>query len=250
MMEFIYCGKVEIEEKDVARFQKVLKNLRIESIRLDPMRFDHLQPPPKRFEIPQMSMTQNQPNDTQMSYFDPDIKIKEEKVDETIEFGNERVVDWDRDYEFEDDDSKSENGEHSGDFKSILNTQRVAMIRQNLSKNLSPRPEVPFYLQIPRQRVRVDSVIKRNEDRIFMDENPDLCPFCKKRAKTSKHRNEHVKYCTENPDRVVSKCPYCEKSFCDPYYVRKHIRTIHSEIAGVKNEESFHMNMSGMQESQ
>lgn len=78
------------------------------------------------------------------------------------------------------------------------------------------------------RRVTIDSVVKGQRARTFMEMFPINCPFCMKKAKNQKHRNEHVKYCIKNPDRVISTCPLCDKNFCDPYYVRKHLIHVHS----------------------
>lgn len=225
-MEFIYCGKVDVEDKDVLRFQKILKNLRIESTRVE----------------------------EDFSYLNPEIKIKEEKIDDVseIDYGMEKVEDYDMDYEslMEDDETKSGDGEYS---PMTTANQRIAKIRQNLSKTLAAgtqssffsktskqRTQSPFFSKTPKTRTRVEMVVKDDDNKAFMDLHPLICPFCRKKAKTMKHRNEHVKYCSENPDRVVSKCPYCEKSFCDPYYVRKHIKTLHADIThGFEN--TFHL---------
>lgn len=226
MMEFIYCGKVDVENQDVHKFQKILKNLRIDSIKTD--------------------------DTITSSFFDSNVvKIKEEKVDEVVEpsYDDEQIEDIDMD----DDDENylTEGDSRSGDGEYIpmrtATSQRMAKIRQNFVKTLSARPRPPGLMRMQSQgtskpRTRIENVVKDDEAKAFMDLHPEICPFCKKKAKTLKHRNEHVKYCSENPDRVVSKCPYCDKSFCDPYYVRKHVKTIHSKVmGGMKFEKSYHL---------
>lgn len=94
------------------------------------------------------------------------------------------------------------------------------------TKEISYKCLIPQWIQ-PRQRILVNDVVKNKQAREMMNNFPETCPFCEKFLKTTKHRNEHVKYCYKNPDRVISECPFCNKTFCDPYYVRKHIYAIH-----------------------
>lgn len=190
-MEFIYCGKVDVNENHMDEFKKLLETLKIDT-KINEMKEEAFNDDDEMFE---------------------EIKVKEEKGDfseiiQMTEMHEEGQVEGGN-YEYSSDEPAS---------SSFLQQQRQ---------------QTPKIIKVvshaPRKRTKVDSVVKSEIARRFMDENPTDCPFCKKSSSSNKNRNEHVKYCTLNPDRVVSYCPYCDKSFCDPYYVRKHIKTLHSD---------------------
>jgi hypothetical protein len=125
-------------------------------------------------------------------------------------------------------------------FRKILDMLRIEAVTEIdddgdddcIEEYIDEPEEAPLLMQSnsdpgQRRRVTMSTVVKDEAARQFMERNPLTCPFCKKLSTLTKHRNEHVKYCIKNCDRIESKCPYCDKSFCDPFYVRKHVRAIH-----------------------
>lgn len=200
LIEFIYCGKVDVKSSELEKFQKVLKNLKIESLRSEPK--------PQKVKFEAKPSTSN--------HIEPIVRIKEE-VDDEDSSGVVIEVQMEEDGEVHYSDNSD------GEYKPPR--KRVKPLGNEIMTTT-----IPLTMHAPRRRTRIEDVVKKDEAKMWMDLRPEICPFCNKKAKTNKHRNEHVKYCSENPDRIVSKCPYCDKSFCDPYYVRKHVRTIHSEV--------------------
>lgn len=104
-------------------------------------------------------------------------------------------------------------------FKRIINLQKPST-QQETRFQSSPGGKLEGKIHLG--RVVPSKILQK-----FMNENPGICPFCKKQFKTPKHRNEHVKYCFQNPNRIVSVCPLCDKNVCDPYYLRKHMKNVH-----------------------
>lgn len=153
-----------------------------------------------------------------------EIKIKEENSED------QNIIDLN-----ENEAQSNYSSDDSNDFElpMSLMTQELSIQQppRKVRKLIRPmRPNIDFSPRKP--RVKLYNVIKNEKVKKFMELNPQICPFCKKISKSNKHRNEHVKYCVSNPDRIISKCPHCSKSFCDPYYVRKHMKTIHGDDGG------------------
>lgn len=180
IMDFIYLGRVDVKEKDAQKFQKMLKDLKIES---------------KVYETAKEIKLEDNSD-----AIDDNILIEE---DLSVGCGKFEPID------------ASENVD--------LGTFDLTESNQQSRKAIQAKPPILF----PSQRITIESVVLNDQVKKFMAENPITCPFCWKEATSLKHRNEHVKYCRCNPNRVISKCPLCEKNFCDPYYLRKHLRLMH-----------------------
>lgn len=195
-MEFIYCGKVNVKETELGKFNKILKNLRIESMRS----MTHALKPEATNEV---------------------IKIKEEAVDDDdlVRVAQEEgeIPDF----------SEGSDDEYQPPGKRQCTASGST---SNYYPNISHPYLLPSDPGFQKKRIKIDDVVKNEEHKMWLELRPEICPFCNKKAKTQKHRNEHVKYCSQNPDRVVSNCPFCAKSFCDPYYVRKHCKNTHAEM--------------------
>lgn len=110
-------------------------------------------------------------------------------------------------------------------FKRIINLQKQPP-QSSPETRFQTNPGGKLEGKIHLGRVVPSKVLQK-----FMNENPGICPFCKKHFKTPKHRNEHVKYCFQNPNRIISVCPLCDKNVCDPYYLRKHMKNVHGNEA-------------------
>lgn len=211
LMEFIYCGKVNVKETELVKFNKTLKNLRIEAMSGG-------------------DGIKKEVND------DDVVEIKEE-LDEDDDDSNLIT-----ELHIKEDGEIPDYGSSDGEYLPPSKRKRVSTTAASGSS--SNYAAVPFRLPgdpaFQKRRIRVEDVIKSEEHKMWFDLRPEICPFCSKKAKTNKHRNEHVKYCTENPDRIVSQCPFCNKSFCDPYYVRKHCKNIHADMLGLNSSDVDH----------
>lgn len=182
---------MDVKGSEVEKFQKILKNLRIESIRCENLKAEN---------------------------GDESVRIKEEVVDEE-----------------EEEEANDEDGEvfaYLSDSNECQPTPKRQRVAPSTSKNSSSE-------NARKRRVKIEDVVKNKQVKLWFDLRPDTCPFCNKKAKTTKHRNEHVKYCSENPDRIISRCPHCSKSFCDPYYIRKHIRTVHADLLNQSHSQNI-----------
>lgn len=217
-MQYIYCGKVDIKESEVLPFKKILSTLKIE-INLE----DHHRISSHPHTKPAATVTSNQNQQQDQSV--NEIQIKEEKFDDDencVQVLDSEFMDCSSDYQAPEIDMSSPSLSQN---YSLPNLHSFKPSRTPRIGRISNGHEAP----LSRHRTKLEAVVRSRDHRHFMDLNPLDCPFCMKTSSTNKHRNEHVKYCTLNPDRIVSKCHYCDKNFCDPYYVRKHMKTIHGD---------------------
>lgn len=206
-MTYIYCGTVDIAENEVEIFRNILDSLKINYDVEDEgdADFDHTGTTEHEEES---SLSLQESSDF------PSFSIKEEPKDEfSIEYTehHESVMDI--------EDSKPQNDKT--DFLNLL----------NFPEKIQPVPKVLRFQPSIDGKISMGRVVPNRKLQQFMTENAMLCPFCRKLFKTTKHRNEHVKYCFDNPNRIVSNCPICKKSVCDPYYLRKHLRNVHGQAS-------------------
>ncbi|XP_070496642.1 protein bric-a-brac 1-like [Chironomus tepperi] len=215
LMQYIYCGKVDVKDTDIAPFKKILTTLKIE------INIEDTRQHPKTSATVTATVTSNPKRHDSYN----EIQIKEEKVDD-----DENCIQVFQDSEFMDCSTDYQQPELESPKQSSFRQRFSLPQLQQIKSQKSPRiARVSAGQEMSRHRTKLDNVVRSKEHRRFMDLNPLDCPFCMKTSSTNKHRNEHVKYCTMNPDRIVSKCYYCDKNFCDPYYVRKHMKTIHAD---------------------
>lgn len=216
MMEFIYCGSVDIPDLEVEEFTKVLESLQIEfhqDVKSDvDLALDMADTDSEDDENSSTAVMSDRDFEDLIDVEQPvwnDVTIKDEPVDEEyLEEPSEEVV------------RPMDTQINIPDEKRVSQISRVQVFPTRTyiqSKQLIKMPE----------KISVERVVPNKKLQQFMLDNPAVCPFCNKIFKTPKHRNEHVKYCVTNPHRVVSRCPLCNKSVCDPYYLRKHMRNIH-----------------------
>ncbi|KAG5668625.1 hypothetical protein PVAND_016560 [Polypedilum vanderplanki] len=207
LMEYIYCGRVDLHENEIQKFKKLMQTLKMDIAANNE----------SSEAIPTTSSATNATDLLE------EIKVKEETSED------QNIID------LNESEAESCSSEDCNDFELPMSLMAQEMSVQQpptkVRKLFRPmRPEINFGVVKP--RVKLFNVIKNEKAKKFMEINPKICPFCKKISKSNKHRNEHVKYCISNPDRIVSKCPHCSKSFCDPYYVKKHMKTIHGDDCG------------------
>lgn len=121
----------------------------------------------------------------------------------------------------------------TGEIKAVHRPYPVPKIQKVITMPKPPsQPSQPYTIHRKLEgKIHLGRVVPSKVLQNFMNANPGICPFCKKQFKTSKHRNEHVKYCFQNPNRIVSVCPLCDKNVCDPYYLRKHMKNVHGNEA-------------------
>lgn len=266
MIQFIYCGSVDIIPEEIEPFRNMLQSLEIDFERED---FDETE----KVE----SYDEEADDEDELDFFETDIpgtgdiidveeptwsdfnmKIKEEPKSEDECFIEPLKVEKVK--------SLLETALPSSPTTSSTATRPNIPIKINTSifdHRYSQDPQrslLPKRISLPKRFFKVDQPVARFnpknlqpastlETKIsirrvvpskkmqkFMNDNPGKCPFCQRSFKTSKHRNEHVKYCFENPNRVVSTCPLCQKSVCDPYYLRKHLRNVHGNMDGNTHE--------------
>lgn len=232
-MEYIYCGIVVVTKENAESFRKSLEMFRIEF---------------EQDEDDDGEDDGEDDEDAESHNFDDisDVEILEPEIQDVIDVEDE---------EWDDAKVKVEPG--------VKEEKPEEFIVEALDPPQEKRPEIaklPFkpstfrrlvhyphkFKKIsqkiirvqpnPDGKISVERVVPSKKLQQFMSDNPQICPFCNKFFKTSKHRNEHVKYCFDNPDRIVSRCPLCGKSVCDPYYLRKHLRKIHGNEHDTSSE--------------
>lgn len=308
MLQYAYCGTVDVESEDIEGFEKVLESLKIEYdiegpddgeyFSDDDELSSNAEMPPKVAEIPpKVAEITEHGEYCEMDIEEPkwsEVKVKQEPKDE--EDGNlvattstaamqltSRKPHTIALPKIDPDQIPAPRfvkiTSQSNNFKRIVVTNQRPSIAAN--KSLTPEmktnvhrptaemkpivhrphplPLIRKVVSTQKQSLQPSQTIKFNaspggkiEGKIhlgrvvpskilqkFMNENPGICPFCKKHFKTPKHRNEHVKYCFQNPNRIVSVCPLCDKNVCDPYYLRKHMKNVHgNETASSSSRDS------------
>lgn len=208
MLQFIYCGSVDVITEDVEDFRKALESLQIEFNQKD-----------------ETGAGDDSENDDNCSATVMNDKDFQDLIDiEEPAWNNVLIKDEPIDEEHLEEPTNVERPSIKPNIKTY--------IRRRTVQGLPSRTSTPSSSKIIKLdgKISVDRVVPSKKLQQFMHINQEICPFCKKFFKTSKHRNEHVKYCTNNPNRVVSLCPLCNKSVCDPYYLRKHIRNVHGKV--------------------
>lgn len=269
MLQYVYCGNVDVESEDIEGFEKVLESLKIE--------YDIEGPDDgEEFSDDEFQNNEVTPNVAEITghgeYCEMDIEepkwseivVKQEPKDEDdnksavvaststaakqpaavpkplptiprfIKITNQpnhfkRVM-------ITQHPSFTLNKTLTPEVKPILNRPIHHQIRKVINTQKPPQlsPAIRFQMSPGGKlegKIHLGRVVPSKVLQKFMNENPGICPFCKKHFKTPKHRNEHVKYCFQNPNRIVSVCPLCDKNVCDPYYLRKHMKNVHGNEA-------------------
>ena len=212
MMHFIYCGTVHVTSQESPAFKQALEIFKIEFDQQVEASDDESSVDSQEFEY--------MVNVDEPDWMDVNIKDEPEEGSCVSSVKEEPEND-------EDSNQCSEATE-----KPLLVNKRD----QQPSTSSVPRLLKPssFYKSIKittksQTPITLNRVVPSKRIQNFMNSCPEICPFCERKCKTSKHRNEHVKYCYTNPNRIVSVCQLCKKSVCDPYYLRKHMRNVHGK---------------------
>lgn len=204
-MEFIYCGKVTIERKESERFKKCLENLRIDiKTEKSQVNFENLTPPSKHKPVENEKLTEDCCPDEQM--------IEEVNLGEMAA----------RDRLFVDAIHIKE--EQSSDYKCESSSDESEKERKPKKRSAASSNTKKIGLKV----FDIRMFVKSKEAWKFMKENPYSCPFCDKVVNRKKGRNTHVKFCKENPDRLNSDCPFCQKTLGTPYALKLHISSHHN----------------------
>lgn len=211
MLQYIYCGCVDIEECDVEAFRKTLDSLKIEYDQQD----DDICYDEKSNAV-----------DSE----EPEFLESEDMVDvEDTAWSDANEVTI---VKVEPEDEREDNEESNRtEKKSSLTSPRELHEKIINFRRIIPKPE-PLHEAIREyatysSKISIGRVVPSKANQEFMNRNVTTCPFCRKLFKNTKHRNEHVKYCVDNSNRIVSECHLCKKSVCDPYYLRKHMKNVH-----------------------
>lgn len=233
-MQYIYRGSVDVPSgSEVEEFKKILEMLKIE-YEQDQSEADDDE---ESLDLEIIEPPLQDIIDVEDETWDEkgDVKVKEEPKDESEDMIAEVLDDYD---ETMIDEEQQREAEAANDkdktFRSPHNDLKSRYVHN--SYNFPGR-----FVRTPQKLIRVipcadgkisvERVVPSKKFQQFMADNPLICPFCSKYFKTSKHRNEHVKYCFSNKNRIISLCPLCKKSVCDPYYLRKHLRNVHGKAA-------------------
>lgn len=203
MLQYLYCGSVDIDDCEVEEFRKTLGSLRIEFVQED-LQDDESG---ENEEVEEIETVKPEPEESEVivevascSNFVAVAK-KEPKKESTASTSSGK---------------SNLSGERSELHEKVINFRRIIPSRIRIRESNI------------KSKVSLARVVPSKSTQEFMNRNITTCPFCRKIFKTSKHRNEHVKFCFDNPDRIVSECHLCHKSVCDPYYLRKHMRKVHA----------------------
>lgn len=200
MLQYVYCGTVDISLGEVEAFRELLDSFKIDFAMND--------------------------EDDEDRDDDSEPELIEPPPPEVIDVEEQAWSDSYVKVELKEDDSATDSINQAQEQLDELEAGPAPVIQRvrHVFKSVQKTPNKNAF---PEGKISVKRVVPSKQMQQIMSQNPKLCPFCGKHFKTSKHRNEHVKYCFDNPDRIVSQCPLCNKSVCDPYYLRKHIRLVH-----------------------
>lgn len=221
MMQFIYCGSVDIMSEEVAAFEKVLESLKIKFVQPTEESDEESYVDDKEFED---MIDVDRPEWAE-------VQIKTEPDDEAGSIVKDYSVIKEQQEQEKDDDSDGSFAEVAQDPSSEHKYAQCQprMIRRVIRPSFITARPLDDIFRRNQNSISLDRVVPSKKIQGLMFAHPEFCPFCEKHCKTNKHRNEHVKYCFSNPHRVVSMCPLCHKSVCDPYYLRKHMRNVHGK---------------------
>jgi hypothetical protein len=224
-MTYVYSGTVDIAENEVETFRAILDSLKIEYEQDEEDNDSDPEIIEQEFEE---TIDVEEPSfDSTPMY--PEVSIKQEPKD------NEYTI---NDFNFKEVAPEMEALDENHEAKTADEVIRIQQFRRILNfsgRFVKPAQKILRVQPSPDGKISVDRVVPNKKLQKFMLEHPSLCPFCRKLFKTTKHRNEHVKYCFDNPDRIVSSCPICSKSVCDPYYLRKHLRNVHGQASATSS---------------
>lgn len=183
ILELIYCGKVEVNQQDILQFLKTLENLKIVLKNVE-----YIDAKSKQ-KILEESSNHEEPED-EIFYEETECNLTSEIDDkptpELITTAKEIII----------------------EYKKVEQKKISKSPPENRRKS---------------SRTRVKNVVKEKTAKDVTEKHPDICQFCRKKAKSK----NHVKYCINNPNRVISYCVYCFRSFRDQHSVKIHMRTIH-----------------------
>lgn len=223
MIQYIYCGNVDIELGQVENFRLLLDFLKVEydqSEDGESYNYDDFDDEPELIEPePQEIIDLEEP---EWSDSKANIKKESNEHDEYVAESLDVSALNDEEINFNSTEPSEEVD------PPVLKPSLLLRKLQNYRKFHGGGP-YRLMKQSPTNggKISVERVVPSLEIQRIMANHPDICPFCNKKFKTMKHRNEHVKYCLDNPNRIVSKCSLCRKSVCDPYYLRKHMKNVH-----------------------
>lgn len=226
-MTYIYCGTVDIAENEIETFRKILESLKIEYEQSDGEE-ENDSDDPEIIEPELEDVIDVEEPSFDASPMFPNIPIKQEPTD------HEYTI---NEFKFKEEtapevEALDENHDVAKTRDEIVRIQQFRRILNFPGRFVKPAQKIIRIQPSPDGKISVERVVPNKKLQRFMAEHPSLCPFCRKLFKTTKHRNEHVKYCFDNPNRIVSSCPICSKSVCDPYYLRKHLRNVHGQGQG------------------
>lgn len=237
MLQYVYCGTVDILSDEVESFRKLLESMLID--------FDQEQDEAGDEEEMEQEINNREAYDD-----DDDEPEIIEPVQEIIDVEDPTWGDVKVKIKDEPNDEPEESNFSNASKEKPMSQPQTNNVRPSTSKSI-PTESFRRLIRFPPSflkpqkiirllptvdgKISVNRVVPSKHFRDFMQKHPTICPFCHKLFKTTKHRNEHVKYCFDNPDRVVSTCPLCNKSVCDPYYLRKHLRNVHGKSESTTN---------------
>jgi hypothetical protein len=205
MLQYIYVGTCSISQEDTEEFKKVLESLKIPFEEDNETEHDESDRESGSEDFSGLHDEEMEADDAELE-LPPwnNVKVKEEPADSPSSATSETPRGSRTD---------SQQPHHA---ESSTTYGDSAVVR---------------YKCVTDGKISMEKVVPSKKIQKYMNDHPGTCPFCEKLFKTAKHRNEHVKYCFQNPNRVVSVCPLCNKNVCDPYYLRKHIKNVHGALS-------------------
>lgn len=215
ILEYIYCGRVDLSPEEVDEFKKVAESMKINvAFNVEP---------------------------------EPSIESHQEKMSQDLMTGvsSTNAKDEEMNSLTEGDDSMEPSYE---DLMEPLESSAPMTLSIASVKSLSSHPQKHSPDSIkngpPLKRIKIKQEscspikIRIPTKRTIPATKPDIsisgqCIYCDSSIR-EKDRNYHQKFCWNNNSRVVSDCPICPKKFQFPPKLRQHIAKAHPETSSSK----------------
>lgn len=213
ILEYVYCGRVDLEQKDLESFKKVAESLQI--------KVEFNLPPP---ESEPKTLTEMMSQDTLSSTI--------------VDHEMHTDLSWESDME-SDFDLMQTSGVAPLTIDSLIDSEQKLNNRRSLNLRKIKSKYEPALKKIkidhePRQSL--SSVIKRRTEvkmniptRVpvpHIDLKDSICVYCDHNIR-EKDRNYHQKFCWKNPSRVESNCNLCHRKYEYPAVLKRHMQKAH-----------------------
>lgn len=222
ILEYIYCGRVDLLPEDVKEFKKVAENLQIKvefKLPVDEIVLSSLPEMMSQDTLADVSSTNDHTMHTMDSY-DSMTRSYEDLMESTSGITPLAIS-------IASVKSLSKKLENSSTARAKIGpAPKKIKLKEDESPQLKRKKS--FKLKIPGSKVaRITSKV--------VDYVRVACVYCDREYR-EKDRNYHQKFCWNNPNRVVSDCSECDRKYEFPGKLKQHIISRHVEKPLMHNQ--------------